>query len=142
MSADIDYQFVDTNILVYAHDLSAGAKRAKARDLILGLWDSQAGCLSVQVLQEFYVSVTQKVTIPVDTGEAASIIQELATWRVHAPGARDVLKAIELQQQYHMAFWDAMILNSAAQLGCKVIVSEDFNPGRSYGGIQATNPFL
>jgi predicted nucleic acid-binding protein len=59
-----NYRFVDTNVLVYAHDDSAGAKRDQARLLVEQLWDSREGCLSVQVLQEFFVTVTRKIARP------------------------------------------------------------------------------
>jgi len=139
---DDSYQFVDTNILVYAHDLSAGDKHIRARDLIQGFWESRYGCLSVQVLQEFYVNVTQKVMCPINWGEAARIISDLACWRVHEPKSKDVLEAIDLQQRYRISFWDAMILQSATQLNCTVIWSEDLNPGQVYEDISVVNPFL
>ena len=54
-------QFVDTNVLVYAHDVTAGDKHSRARALVEELWDTREGCLSVQVLQEFFVTTTRKI---------------------------------------------------------------------------------
>ncbi len=134
-------QFVDTNILIYAHDLSAGHKHTRARNLIRELWESGEGCLSVQVLQEFYVNVTQKVPRPLAANVAASIIADLSAWQIHRPGAEDILDAIRLQNRYQTSFWDAMIIASAIQLGCQSIWSEDLNPGQVYDTITVLSPF-
>jgi predicted nucleic acid-binding protein len=141
MSDNSTYQFLDTNVLVYAHDRSAGEKQKQAKTLIRDLWDSGTGCLSAQVLQEFYVTVMQKVVLPLDAQSAIRIIEDLAFWKVHTPGAKDVLGAIDLQQRYQLSFWDAMIVWSAAQLGCHIVWSEDLNPGQVYEGVQLLNPF-
>ena len=135
-------QFVDTNVLIYAHDVSAGQKHDRARQLIRDLWQSGQGCLSVQVLQEFYVNVTQKVAKPLSAEVAAQIIADLSVWEVHCPRVEDVLNAVRLQKRYQTSFWDAMILASAVQLGCQVLWSEDLNPGQTYDRVEVQNPFL
>jgi hypothetical protein len=76
-------QFVDTNVLIYAHDVSAGDKHIRSRELIEELWAAALGCLSVQVLQEFYVNVTEKVAQPLSSREAAQIVSDLSAWQVH-----------------------------------------------------------
>lgn len=134
--------FVDTNVLVYAHDRTAGSKRDTARGLLEGMWDSGLGCVSVQVLQEFFVTVTRKVPAPLPVDTASMVVGDLARWQVHAPGAADVLAAIDLHRRHRMSFWDAMILRSAALLGCEVVYSEDLNSGQRYDGVEARNPFL
>ena len=141
MSEPSDLQFVDTNVLIYAHDLSARDKHARARDLIRELWQSGQGCLSVQVLQEFYVNVTGKVARPLAPEVAAQIVADLSAWQVHRPGVEDVLDAIALQIRYQISFWDAMIVASATQLGCSTIWSEDLNPGQMYDSVSVLNPF-
>jgi predicted nucleic acid-binding protein len=141
MSDDSAYQFLDTNVLVYAHDKSAGEKHEQAKTLIQELWNSGTGCLSIQVLQEFHVTITQKVAQPLSVESAARIIEDLAFWKVYAPQAKDVLRAIDLQQRYKLSFWDAMIVWSATQLACSIIWSEDLNPGQVYEGAQLLNPF-
>ena len=141
MSEPRDLQFVDTNILIFAHDRSAGDKHIQARDLIRTLWQSGEGCLSIQVLQEFYVNVTQKVAKPLTQDVAAQIIADLSVWQVYRPGLEDVLDTIRLQGRYQISFWDAMIVSSAIQLGCQTIWSEDLNPGQVYDSVAVTNPF-
>lgn len=136
-----DRQFVDTNVLVYAHDTSAGEKHARAKALVVELWQSGNGCLSVQVMQEFYVTVTQKVRKPLPPETAARIIEYLSHWRVHTPDAGDVLEAITIHRRHAISFWDAMIIRSAEALGSKVIWSEDLNPGQYYGEVKVVNPF-
>ncbi len=141
MSGERGHQFVDTNVLVYAHDRSAGSKHVRARELLRELWDSQRGCLSVQVLQELYVTMTRKVRDPLHSDEVARIISKLGTWKVHAPDVADLLEAIEVSESYQISFWDGMVIHSARRLGCEMIWTEDLNAGQDYGGIRAENPF-
>ncbi len=141
MSVREPRHFVDTNILIYAHDRSAGIKHERAQALLTELWETRTGCLSTQVLQEFYVNVTRKIARPLLPEEAAQIIADLARWEVHRPGVNSVLEAIRLQTRHQISFWDAMILTSARQLGCQVVWSEDLNAGQAYGSARVQNPF-
>jgi predicted nucleic acid-binding protein len=113
----------------------------RARDLVHSLWQSGTGCLSIQVLQEFYVNVTQKVAKPLTPNVTAQIIADLSTWNVHRPGIEDVLDAIQLQRRYQISFWDAMIVASAIQLSCDTIWSEDLNTNQVYDTVTVTSPF-
>lgn len=142
MSDSPGAEFVDANVLVYAFDTSAKAKQAAAKGLIERLWDSGTGCLSVQVLQEFFVTVTRKVAKPLRVEEAADRIREFSAWRVFAPGADDVLAAIALQQQSKLSFWDAMIVHAAVETQCDVLWTEDLNDGQAIRGVRTRNPFL
>jgi predicted nucleic acid-binding protein len=135
-------QFVDTNVLVYAHDATAGDKHTRARALVAELWASRDGCLSVQVLQEFFVTTTRKIPKPIEALLARQVIGDLAHWHVHAPAPGDVLAAIDIHQRSGTSFWDAMILRSAKELGCGIVHSEDLNPGQEYEGVLVRNPFL
>lgn len=134
-------QFVDTNVLVYLHDRSAGRKQAQAKELISKLWATRRGCISIQVLQEFYVNLTRKVSRPVPRSTARELVANLGAWRTHQPALPDVLAAIDLQRRHRVSFWDGMILRSANVLGCEVLWSEDFSAGRNYDGIKVLNPF-
>jgi len=134
-------RFVDTNVLVYAHDSTGGEKRDRARSILADLWESRDGCLSVQVLQEFFVNVTRKVPRPLDAGAAVEVVEDFSRWHVHSPGPGDVLSAIGIHRRNGISFWDAMIVWSAAELGCGVLYSEDLNPGQLYEGVRVHNPF-
>ena len=138
----LEREFVDTNVLVYAHDASAGKKQAIARDLIRQLWDSGTGCLSVQVLQEFFVTITRKVGQPLSVDEAVARIRDYSVWRVFSAKPEDVVSAIDLQKRTGLNFWDAMILRAASELGCDVLWTEDMNNGQFSGNVQIRNPFL
>ncbi|MDD5369637.1 MAG: PIN domain-containing protein [Anaerolineaceae bacterium] len=142
MCADRNLEFVDTNILVYAHDLSAGKKYQKSQQLIRRLWENGKGCLSVQVLQEFYVTITRKVAAPLHLEEAEAVVRDYSFWRIHAPTAEDVLGAIDIQRQHQLSFWDAMVIHSAIQSGCGLVWSEDLNSGQEYGEVLVKNPYI
>jgi predicted nucleic acid-binding protein len=127
--------------LLYAHDDSAGAKQVQARTLVEQLWESRNGCLSVQVLQEFFVNITRKIAKPLNAETAKEIIADYARWYLHVPAADDVLAAIGIHQRTRISFWDAMIVRSAAEIGCAVLFSEDLNAGQEYSGVRVENPF-
>lgn len=136
------FQFVDTNLLVYAYDLSAGEKHQIAQALLDQLWEKQLGCISIQVLQEFYHTVTRKIPQPLASGTATQIIQDLKHWRIHSPNADDVIAAITLQTSKRVSFWDALIIHSAKRLGCAFLWSEDLNHGQLYDSVQVRSPFV
>lgn len=142
MNASASAKFLDTNILVYAYDLSAGEKYRRAKALVDNLWQSEVACLSIQVLQEFYVVSTKKPNMSLSNPDAAEIISDLSNWKVHIPNPGDLLRAITLQQEYVVSFWDAMILWSAQQLGCDTLYTEDLNHNQVYGSVRVINPFL
>jgi predicted nucleic acid-binding protein len=133
--------FLDTNILIYAYDRSAGNKHNLAVQLMERCWENENGCLSLQVLQEFFVTVTRKIATPLDHQTARQIVADLVHWHLHSPDADDLLQAIDLQQRHQLAFWDAMIVQSARSLDCKLLLSEDLNHGQIYGTMTVINPF-
>jgi len=133
MSAD----FIDTNVLVYAHDGGAGHKHTKAVELLARLFEEGNGALSTQVLSEFYSVATRKLAMKSE--EAEAVIADLAGWTIHRPGHADLLRAAQLHRRHKLAWWDALILNSAIELGCSVLWSEDL-AGR-YGSVTVQNPF-
>lgn len=141
MSAEPGRQFVDANVLVYAFDASAGQKKEIAGRLLEQLWESGSGCLSVQVLQEFYVTVTRKVAKPLGADDAAERVRDFSAWRVFAPRAGDVLAAIALQRASKFGFWDAMIVHAAAESGCDILWTEDLTDGQIVRGVRVRNPF-
>ena len=134
--------FVDSSVLVYAEDRDAGDKHEIARDLVADLWSDGGGVVSVQVLQEFFVTVTRKVPRPLPFEEALAIVQQYLTWRV-VPNTGDLLVAgIELAATLRVSFWDALILQAALQQDCERVLTEDLNHGQRIGGLTVVNPFL
>jgi predicted nucleic acid-binding protein len=141
MSVETPLEFLDTNVVVYAHDTSAGEKRVQAIDLLQRVTAEETARLSVQVLQEFFVTVTQKLPRSIPIADAVAIVTDLSAIPTHAPNADDVLEAIDVHHRMHISFWDAMVIRSAAQLRCSVLWSEDLSPGQSYDGVEVRNPF-
>lgn len=135
------FEFVDTNVLLYAYDRGRPAKHVKAVALLKSLWQEESGALSVQVLQEFYVNVTRKLSEPLGPKEAEAVVADFGAWKVYAPRFADVIKAIRLSQAHQLSFWDAMIVHSARTLGCRVLWSEDLNSGQRFGELEVRNPF-
>lgn len=137
-----DKIFVDTNILVYAHDLSAGDRHAKAFSIIESLWEAETGVLSKQVLQEFYVTVTRKINNPLKPTEAREIIRNYLAWPVQINDPETTIQASEIAEKNNLSFWDAMIVTAALRLQAKKIITEDLNHGQIIEGILIGNPLL
>lgn len=132
-------EFVDTNVLVYAHDSTAGPKQAHAAALLERLVTERSGAVSTQVLIEFYATITRKLGR--DARFAEEVIEDLAPWTIHRPTHHDILHAIALHRRHKISWWDALIVNSAIQLGCSVLWSEDLSSRHKYGSLTVRNPF-
>lgn len=132
--------FVDTNVLIYAHDVDAEAKRAIARNILQELWQSRTGVLSVQVLQEFYVNVTRKIATPLSKEVARRVVSSYAIWCTDTTAA-DVAAAFRIEDDARISFWDALIVASAAKSGATRILSEDLNAAQKTLTIRIENPF-
>lgn len=135
-----DKCFVDTNILMYAHDRSAGVKHERARRLIEQLWDSGLGVLSTQVLQELCINLRRKLRQPLPVVEVRQLITDYSSWEVITNTAESILQALEIEQRYKLSFWDALIIQAAEISGATVLYSEDLAPGQRYRGVQLVNP--
>jgi predicted nucleic acid-binding protein len=134
-------EFVDTNVLVYAHDTSAGSKRRAAKALLERLIEERSGVLSTQVLMEFFVTVTRKLPHPLRTSTATAIVEDFGTWRVFTPVVEDIAAGASIAGRFGVSFWDAMIVRAAQALGAGVIWSEELSAGQSYAGVIVRNPF-
>jgi predicted nucleic acid-binding protein len=131
--------FFDTNVLLYADDESASVKQRRSRDLVAEHRRAGTGVISLQVLQEYFVNVTRK--LGVDPRIARRKVELLAEFDVAAPDIADIIAAIDLHRLHGFSFWDALILRSAKQSGCRVLFSEDFQSGREIDGVAIVNPF-
>lgn len=134
--------FLDTNIIVYAYDRSAGSKREIAKEIMVDLWNSGKGLLSTQVLQEFFVIATNKIGKPLDRGIAREILYDLLRWDVVVNDGEAILSAIDIQLKYGFSFWDSMIISSAQAGGASLLLSEDITDGQTIAGVTVKNPFL
>jgi len=137
-----DSVFIDTNVLVYAYDAKAGRKHEIARDLLTELWSREGAVLSIQVLQEFFVTVTRKISRPIEPRLAREIVEDLLTWSVVVIDGASVLAAIDLQGLEKISFWDALIVAAAQRAGTKVLLSEDLADGRVFADVTVRNPFI
>lgn len=137
-----DKFFVDTNILLYAHDRSAGVKHDRARQLIERLWTSGEGVLSTQVLQELCINLRRKIARPLPVEEIRQIIQDYLSWEIVVNTPNSTLHALEIEVRYQISFWDALILHAAESASALVVYSEDLGAGQKYGPVQIVNPLL
>lgn len=133
--------FVDSNVLVYAHDRGAGERHRIAADLVRRLWEERSGVLSTQVLQETWVNLRRKAKRPLLRHEALELIEDYARWEVVVNTAETVVDAIGIEERYGISFWDALIVQAAQSAGVERLLSEDMNAGQSYGGVVVINPF-
>ncbi len=136
-----DKIFLDTNIIVYAHDRSSKDKHAVARDIMDYLWENRKGVISVQVLQEFFVCVTKKILKPLAIKNARVILEYLSTWNVVTNDKYITLKAIDIQERYRLSFWDSLIIQAALQGQARLLLSEDLPGGQVEKDLKILNPF-
>jgi predicted nucleic acid-binding protein len=133
--------FVDTNIVVYAYDVSAGEKHKKAVEIMKDMWGTGNGIISSQVLQEFFVSVTRKIAKPVNIPTAKEIIKDLLKWKTVTINGEILLEAIDIHNEHKYSFWDSVIIAAAIEGGAKVLFSEDLTDAQKIKGIIIKNPF-
>jgi predicted nucleic acid-binding protein len=136
----IGRNFVDTNILIYAHDIDAKAKHDIAKNVLRELWSDHSGVLSTQVLQEFYVNVTRKIATPLPKDKARLVVNTYAIWCTETTPA-EITAAFRIEDEAKIGFWDALIVASASKCGAARIISEDLNAQQSIAGIRIENPF-
>jgi predicted nucleic acid-binding protein len=132
-------EFLDTNILLYAQDRREPAKHQAAQQLISRLLDQGTAAVSTQVLIEFYAAGTRKLKMSSD--EAEAILSEMRGWLLHRPTLADILKAADLQRRHQFSWFDSLIVQSALELDCSTLWSEDLAPRRLPGGLKIRNPF-
>jgi predicted nucleic acid-binding protein len=133
--------FVDTNVLVYAHDLRDTTRRPIAQARLDRLWADRAGVVSAQVLQEFHNVATRKMKPPMSPRAARQIIATYSAWPVISPDAALIVAASVLSEQYPISFWDALIVEAARRAGAGRLLTEDLQGGRRLGGVLIENPF-
>jgi predicted nucleic acid-binding protein len=132
--------FVDTNILMYAHDRATGIKNQRAGALVEKLWDTGNGVLSTQVLQEFCVNLRRKTANPLTIEETRNLIEDYLDWEIVVNTHDSVLQALAIEIRYNISFWDALIVHAAETSGATILYSEDLSDGQTYGSVRVINP--
>ena len=136
-----DRYFVDTNILIYAHDTAAGEKHERARALIEELWETRTGAVSTQVLQELAVNLRRKAKNSLDAKATRDIVSDYLAWQVVVNEGDSILEALDIEARYQVSFWDALIIQAAHVAGAEILYSEDLSDGQLYGDVRVRNPF-
>lgn len=137
-----DKYFVDTNILLYAHDRSASVKHERARKLIEHLWATGEGVVSTQVLQELCVNLRKKVSRPLPSEEIRRLVEDYLAWEVVTNDATSVVEALDIEKRFKISYWDALVIHAAWRAGAAVLYSEDLAQGQRYDSLQVVNPLL
>ena len=132
--------FVDTNILIYAHDRAAGLKHERARQLIEHLWSTGQGALSTQVLQELCVNLRRRVAHPLPSEGIAKLIEDYVSWEIVINTPQSIVAALGIEARYKVSYWDALILHAAESCGAAVLYSEDLSHGQRYGAVEVVDP--
>ena len=133
--------FVDTNILMYAHDTTAGVKHERAKTIVEDLWRERSGVVSTQVLQELAANLRRKAGRPLDAKSTREIVSDYMAWEVVTNTGESILDALEIEQRYRVSFWDALIIQAADASAASVLYSEDLSSGQVYGSVEVVNPF-
>ena len=136
-----DRVFVDSNVLIYAHDLDAGDKHLRAVEVVRGLWEHRNGIVSTQVLQEFYVNVTRKIPEPLPRSKAREVARNYSLWQTETIDPADVFRASEIEEANQVSFWDALIVVTATKGGASTLLSEDLSGSQIIAGVAIENPF-
>lgn len=131
--------FVDTNVLIYAHDVDAKTKHGIAKEILRELWTERSGVVSMQVLQEFYVNVTRKIASPLPKDAARLVVNSYSIWCTETTPT-EIAAAFRIEDESRIGFWDALIVASAVKCGATRILSEDLN-AQKIAGVQIENPF-
>jgi predicted nucleic acid-binding protein len=134
--------FVDTNIWLYARDGSDPLKHRAATEALEGLWREGTGRTSLQVINEYFVNVTRKVSRPLTDAEAWADVEMMLAWRPRPVTADSLTAARAIAQRHRLFWWDALIVAAAVQEGCQVLLSEDFQHGQLIAGLRVRNPLM
>ena len=135
-----DLVFVDTNVFLYAMDEGEAGKHRAASEWRHRLWETRRGRTSFQVLQEFYFNATRKSRA--SSERARDEIQDLLRWQPASISASILQRAWDVEDEYRLSFWDALIVAAAKASSCRYLLTEDLQAGQDFAGVVVVNPFL
>ena len=133
--------FVDTNVLVYARDLAVPHKQERAHEWMSALWASRLGRTSVQVLNEYYVTVTRKLSPALPAEHAREDVRDLRAWIPVPVSAGLMESAFEAEDRFSLSYWDSLIVAAAQAAGCEYLLTEDLQDGQRLHGVTVVDPF-
>ncbi len=133
--------FVDTNVLVYARDAVEPKKQQRAHQWLEYLWKERAGRLSYQVLQEYYFTVTTKLSPGLSKDEARDDVLALEVWTPLAIDGNTLAGAWRIQDRFGFSWGDCLIVSAAQILSCDFLLTEDLQHNQSVAGITVIDPF-
>jgi predicted nucleic acid-binding protein len=133
--------FLDTNILVYARDAGETAKQPRAAEILRRLWETRAGRVSSQVLQEYYVTVTRKLRPGLSRADARADVTAFQAWQPHSPGLATFRRAWDIEDRFGFSWWDSLVIASALETGARLLLSEDLQHDQTLSGLRVLNPF-
>jgi len=134
--------FVDTNILIYAHDLDFDVKYEIAGSILKKLWREGAGDLSPQVLEEFYENVTRKIPESLSPAKARGILENYMAWHEERNGPESILRVSEIEARHLLSFWDSLMVAAACNAKADKFLTKGLNHGQIIEGVVMENPFL
>lgn len=134
--------FVDTNVLVYARDITDPNKQQSAQAWLAELWPRRQGRLSFQVLQEYYVTVTRKLDPGMNSKEARSDVRALLAWNPVHTDQSLLETAWRMGDRYKVSWWDSLIVAAAQCVGARYLLTEDLKSGMDFEGVTVVNPFI
>ncbi len=133
--------FVDTNVFVYARQAGESMKQPLAARWLERLWNEQTGRTSVQVLNEYYTTLTRKIKPPLSPAEAWDDVKSLIAWNPQSVDLELLHRGREIEQRYRLSWWDSLIVGAAQLQNCVLLLSEDLQDGAAYGAVTVRNPF-
>lgn len=133
--------FVDTNVLVYDRDTSERDKQPIAHGWLAHLWETRSGHLSMQVLQEYYHTVTRRLSAPLDRKRARSHVRRYLLWRPVMADGELFEDAWRIEGRFRLSFWDSLIVAAARATGSSHLLTEDLQDGQDFDGVVVVDPF-
>lgn len=133
--------FVDTNVLLYAFDDADKKKQERSRDWLAACWKRRCGCLSTQVLNEFYANARKRFATAISAGDARAEVRRYQQWKPWLIDQPTIETAWALESRYQLNYWDALMVAAAQHMGCQWLLTEDLQHDQQIEKLRIVNPF-